>query len=207
MANFIVGLTGGIGCGKTTIANMFSALDINIVDADIVARQVVAPNSPALKAINQHFGENFISADGSLNRTALRTQVFNHPEDKLWLNNLLHPLIRERMLADIKASTSEYCLLVAPLLLENKLDTLVDRVLVIDVSKQTQIDRTILRDNSPTELVENIIASQIAREERIKLADDIINNEEKDLSLAQLTVEKLHKSFLDLAQQKAKRVK
>jgi dephospho-CoA kinase len=204
MASFIVGLTGGIGCGKTTIANMFAALDVDIIDADVAARQVVAPNSPALITIKKHFGDHFINADGNLNRTALRTQVFNHPEDKLWLNNLLHPLIRESMLAGIARSNSRYCILVAPLLLENQLDKLVDKVLVIDVSTNTQINRTILRDNTSKAVVENIIASQIARHERVKGADDIINNEDKDLRLAQLTVEKLHKIYIDLAQQKQK---
>jgi dephospho-CoA kinase len=204
MANFIVGLTGGIGCGKTTIANMFTALDIDIIDADIAARQVVEPNSSALITIKNHFGDHFINADGTLNRVALRTQIFNHPEDKLWLNNLLHPLIRERMLTDIAMSNSRYCLLVAPLLLENQLDKLVDKVLVIDVSTNTQINRTILRDQSSKAVVEKIIASQIARNERVKAADDIINNESDNLSLAKLTVAMLDKIYTDLAQQKQK---
>ena len=207
MANFIVGLTGGIGCGKTTIANMFATLDIDIVDADIVAREVVEPNSPALTKIKQHFGDNFINNDGTLNRAELRTQVFKNSDDKLWLNSLLHPLIREGMLTEIANSTSSYCILVAPLLLENQLDKLVDRVLVIDVSKNTQIERTLLRDQSSREVVENIIMSQITRSERIKAADDIINNEDNNLNSVQIAVEKLNQTFISLAQQKVKKLK
>ena len=116
-----IGLTGGIGSGKTTIANMFADLGIDIIDADIVAREVVEPNSPALAHISAHFGPEFIQADGYLDRTRLRSHIFSHEQDKRWLNNLLHPLIRASILAKIQQSESAYCLLVAPLLIENNL--------------------------------------------------------------------------------------
>ena len=199
MSNYIIGLTGGIGCGKTTISNMFIKLGIDIVDADIVAREVVEPNSPALKSISNYFGSEYICSNGELNRSLLRTRIFKHNEDKLWLNNLLHPLIRKTMLAQIDNCSSAYCLLVAPLLLENKLDKLVDKVLVIDVSEQIQLSRTTQRDQSSKDEIKRIIASQITREKRIIAADDIVNNESEDLTSTEKTVLNLHQKYVKLS--------
>jgi len=131
----VIGLTGGIGSGKTTIADFFADLGIDIIDADIAARKVVEPKSSALVQISQHFGLQFIQADGTLNRSLLRSRIFSNDTDKLWLNNLLHPLIRQTMLNEIQQSKSPYCLLVAPLLIENNLQSLVQRILVIDISE------------------------------------------------------------------------
>lgn len=174
---FIVGLTGGIGSGKSTITEIISELHIDIVDADIVAREVVAPNSEGLLAIIQYFGDDFILPDGNLNRGLLRQRIFSHPKDKEWLNNLLHPMIREEIFQQIKLTSSPYCVLVAPLLFENNLHIQVDHVVVIDVSEVTQIERTCARDNSTPEEVKRIIASQISRHDRLSGADTIINNE------------------------------
>lgn len=199
MSNFIVGLTGGIGSGKTTIANLFAEHDITIVDADIIARNVVALGSPALTHISQHFGEGFIQADGQLDRALLRKQIFSNEKDKLWLNNLLHPLIREQLIEQMKVAKSAYCLLVAPLLIENNLITLVDRVLVIDVSEATQISRTTQRDNNSVKQVQAIIASQTSRKVKQEHADDLLDNDNQSLEALKGAVGKLHQNYLVLA--------
>jgi dephospho-CoA kinase len=195
----VIGLTGGIGCGKTTVANFFADLGIDIIDADIAARKVVAPNSGALLQISQHFGKTFIMPDGTLNRALLRSQIFSNEADKQWLNNLLHPLIRQTMLEEIQQSQSPYCLLVAPLLIENNLQSLVARILVIDISESAQIKRAVLRDPSSSDEIKRIIASQISREDRLKHADDIIDNSSSDLSLIKASVIKLDQKYRNLA--------
>jgi dephospho-CoA kinase len=197
MAKFIVGLTGGISSGKTTIANMFADLGIDIIDADLIAREVVQPNSKALAAIAQHFGNDYITQNGELNRTLLRTTIFRHNDEKLWLNNLLHPLIRQNILSALAASHSAYCLLVAPLLLENRLDKLVNTVLVIDTSEALQVSRTLSRDKSSKEEVQAIINSQISRAERIAAADYIIDNSNTDLLSVRQQVINLDGYFRD----------
>jgi dephospho-CoA kinase len=195
----VIGLTGGIGCGKTTVANFFADLGIDIIDADIAARKVVAPNSGALLQISQHFGKTFIMPDGTLNRALLRSQIFSNEADKQWLNNLLHPLIRQTMLEEIQQSQSPYCLLVAPLLIENNLQSLVARILVIDISESAQVKRAVLRDPSSSDEIKRIIASQISREDRLKHADDIIDNSSSDLSLIKASVIKLDQKYRNLA--------
>jgi len=195
----VIGLTGGIGSGKTTIANFFADLGIDIIDADIAARKVVEPKSSALVQISQRFGLQFIKADGTLNRPLLRSQIFSNDIDKLWLNNLLHPLIRQTMLNEIEQSQSPYCLLVAPLLIENNLQSLVERILVIDVCEEEQIKRSVLRDPSSKEEIIRIISSQIPRKERLKHADDIIDNTKSDLSIIKESVMKLDQKYQILA--------
>jgi len=197
---FIVGLTGGIGSGKTTIANIFEELNIDIVDADVVAREVVEPGQPALEEIRQYFGKEIVSDSGQLNRTLLRTIIFSDQKKKEWLNKLLHPLIRQSLLQQITATKSQYCLLVAPLLIENKLHHMVDRVLVVDVSEQTQIIRVTKRDPSNEEEIKRIIANQIPRNQRIAEADDVINNESTELQFINNQVTKLHQEYNKLAE-------
>jgi len=199
MSDYIIGLTGGIGSGKTTIANMFADHNITLVDADIIARNVVAIGSSALTHISQHFGENFIQTDGQLDRALLRKQIFSNDADKLWLNNLLHPLIRKQLIAQMQAAKSAYCLLVAPLLIENNLTTLVNRVLVIDVSETTQINRTTARDNNSVAQVKAIIASQASRKVKQEYADDLLNNDSDSLEELKDAVVKLHQHYLTLA--------
>jgi len=195
----VIGLTGGIGSGKTTIANVFEDLGIDIIDADIAARKVVEPKSSALVQISQHFGLQFIKADGTLNRPLLRSRIFSNDIDKIWLNNLLHPLIRQTMLNEIEQSQSSYCLLVAPLLIENNLQSLVERILVIDICEEEQIKRAVLRDPSSKEEIMRIISSQIPRKERLKHADDIIDNTKSDLSIIKESVIKLDQKYQKLA--------
>ncbi|MFT6209409.1 MAG: dephospho-CoA kinase [Colwellia sp.] len=195
----VIGLTGGIGCGKTTVANFFANLGIDIIDADIAARKVVAPNSHALLQISQHFGKTFIMPDGTLNRALLRSQIFSNEADKQWLNHLLHPLIRQTILEEIQQSQSPYCLLVAPLLIENNLQSLVARILVIDIGESAQVKRAVLRDPSSSDEIKRIIASQISREARLKHADDIIDNSSSDLNLIKASVIKLDQKYRNLA--------
>jgi dephospho-CoA kinase len=205
MAKFIVGLTGGIGSGKTTVTTMFEELGVNVVDADLVARQVVTPGSTALKAIKKRFGDNYLNEDGQLNRALLRERIFNNNEDKTWLNSLMHPLINDEMHRQLSATTSTYCILVAPLLLENKLYEKTDTVLVVNVSPEDQIKRTVKRDGSNEALVKSIIASQISQKNRLALANDIIDNSASDLSKIKEQVKQLHHKYLSFSEQIHKR--
>lgn len=198
MSAFVVGLTGGIGCGKSTVTELFASHGVQYVDADIVAREVVMPGSACLAAISAHFGADILQSDGQLNRAALRQRVFGNNADRLWLEQLLHPAIRQALLTQLAALTSPYALLVAPLLLENKLNQYVQRVLVIDLPESLQLQRAMARDNTSEQQIQAIMAAQISRPERLKLADDIIEN---DSSIADLTprVAALHQHYLQLA--------
>ncbi len=204
MSGFIVGLTGGIGSGKTTVANIFADHGVTIVDADIIARNVIAIGSPALTSIGEYFGANFIQADGQLKRALLRKRIFSNDVDKTWLNNLLHPLIRKQLICQLKTAQSSYCLLVAPLLIENNLIALVDRVLVVDVSETTQISRTTKRDNNNKMQVQAIIASQVSRKIRQTHADDLLSNDNHSLAELKQAVVKLHQNYLTMATKQLK---
>jgi len=199
---WVLGLTGGIGCGKTAVSNMLEQLGITIVDADIIARQVVKPKSNGLNAIVSKFGQSILLRDGTLNRSALRERIFTNSADKEWLNNLLHPLIRNKIYNDLTAAKSPYVVLVAPLLFENALDKLCNRTLLIDIPQNVQIERTASRDNVSVEQVKAIIAAQMSREDKQKKADDILNNHRvlNDVNHDLLT---LHKSYLHKAQMQA----
>ncbi|MBO1271654.1 dephospho-CoA kinase [Shewanella sp. 4t3-1-2LB] len=195
MSDYIVGLTGGIGSGKTTVANLFAELGVAIIDADVIAREVVAPGSAGLQQIIEHFGTEMLNADGTLNRAKLRETVFSAAEERRWLNQLLHPMIRQRMLAQAQAATSPYAIMVVPLLFENGLECLVNHTLVIDIGKDTQIWRTIDRDHVSKTQVINIIDSQISREQRLAKADDVINNE-GDVESLKSQILALHNNYL-----------
>nr|WP_318382965.1 dephospho-CoA kinase [uncultured Enterobacter sp.] len=197
---YTVALTGGIGSGKTTVANAFSRCGVNVVDADIIARQVVEPGNPALTAISAHFGEEIINPDGTLNRRLLRERIFSSPQDKAWLNGLLHPLIHQETQRQIAQATSPYVLWVVPLLVENQLQHRADRVLVIDVSPETQISRTMQRDGVTREHAEHILAAQATREARLAVADDIIDNNGAPDAVAS-DVARLHAAYLHYASQ------
>ena len=197
MSRFIVGLTGG----KTTVANQFAALGMTIVDADVVARDVVAPGTPALQAIAEHFGSGVIKPDGQLDRAELRSLIFSNTDEKQWLNQLLHPLIRQQLLQQLAAATSPYVLLVAPLLIENGLATLVDQVLVVDVSPDTQQQRTQQRDQVSAAQVTAIMAAQCSREHRLEWANQVIQNEQ-DPQFLPAAVAKLHQNYLAMAAEK-----
>ncbi|HHG3259913.1 dephospho-CoA kinase [Vibrio parahaemolyticus] len=192
----VIGLTGGIASGKTTVANLFKQqFKIDIVDADIVAREVVVPGTPGLNAIIQHFGQDITHDDNTLDRAKLREKIFSNPEEKAWLNALLHPIIREKMIEDLQQVTSDYALLVVPLLVENNLDSLCDRVLVVDVEPETQISRTVKRDNVSEEQAHAILASQASRQQRLDIADDVVKNNPNDPDLL-LQITDLHEKYL-----------
>ena len=176
MAEFIVGLTGGIGSGKTTVANQFAALGIGLADADIIAREVVEPGQPALARIFEHFGQGLRLSGGALDRRALRSVVFEQPEQRRWLEQLLHPLIRERTIARLRAIDSPYALLVSPLLLETDQHELTHHILVIDLPEHAQISRTVDRDNNSEAQVKAIMESQISRPGRLHRADSVLDN-------------------------------
>ncbi|EKK9987624.1 dephospho-CoA kinase [Vibrio vulnificus] len=197
----VIGLTGGIASGKTTVANLFQQhFDIDIVDADIVARQVVAPGSAGLTAIIDHFGVDILTHEGELDRGQLRQRIFAHSEEKQWLNALLHPMIRRKMIEDLAQVSSPYALLVVPLLVENQLQTLCDRVLVVDVEEKTQLQRTMDRDGVDEQQVRAILKAQASRHERLALADDVIKNESKDQDLLQQITD-LHQKYLAMSKQ------
>ena len=194
----VVGLTGGIASGKTTISNLFqSEYNIDVVDADIIARQVVETGSEGLKAIIEHFGEEILSPNKTLDRVKLRALIFQYPEKKLWLDNLMHPLIRSEMQRQIAQVTSEYALLVIPLMAENNLQSLVDKVIVVDVDEEIQIERTLLRDKVSTEQVKAIIKSQVNRQERLAIADYVIKNNTRNHNILPQIAE-LHQIFMEI---------
>lgn len=203
---YTVALTGGIGSGKSTVADAFSHLGVNVIDADVIARQVVEPGTPALLAIAARFGQQMINDDGTLNRRSLRERIFAHAEDKTWLNALLHPLIQQETRRQMQAASSPYVLWVVPLLVENNLVANADHVLVVDVAKETQIARTILRDRVSREHAERILAAQATREQRLAAADDVIENMGPPDAIAS-DVARLHEKYLMLASQAASQEK
>ncbi|MBR7629046.1 dephospho-CoA kinase [Aeromonas popoffii] len=203
---YVVAVTGGIGSGKTTIANQFAALGIDVVDADVIARDVVEPGAPALAAIATYFGPDVIAPDGQLDRRSLRERVFSDTNAKAWLNALLHPLIRQEMLRQCAAARSPYCLLVVPLLVENKLTGLANRVLVIDVDEATQIERTCRRDGVSDEQAKAIIAAQASRSERLAAADDVIDNHNGSQMAIKTRILALHETYLAFASQQPRQV-
>ena len=195
---YTVALTGGIGSGKSTVADAFSRAGITVVDADIIARQVVEPGQPALDLISQHFGPDILLSDGALNRRALRERIFNSVEDKRWLNTLLHPLIHKLTHDKIEQAISPYILWVVPLLVENNLQEKANRVLVVDVPVECQIERTIKRDHVSRAHAEQILAAQASREQRLSIADDVINNDSSPEAIEH-QVDALHHKYLMLA--------
>mgnify|MGYP000551330465 CR=1 FL=1 len=197
---FVVGLTGGIGSGKSAVTRLFESLGILVIDADQVAREVVEPGEPALDKIASRFGQDALLETGSLDRRYLREVVFAEPKQRNWLEQLLHPIIRDRIMLKLEQSSSRYTILASPLLLETDQHLLVNHVIVVDATEAQQIERTIERDQSNTEQVKAIIAAQMSREERLSKANDIIDNSGTEADLMPL-VEKLHKAFLKKAQQ------
>lgn len=198
MSKFIVGLTGGIGSGKTTVANLFAELGVSLVDADVIAREVVAPGSPGLAAIVAHFGSEMLTASAELDRGKLRQRIFSQENQREWLNQLLHPMIRQAMLAQVAKASSDYVIMVVPLLFENGLDSLVHRTLLVDIAPELQIQRTVLRDKVDATQVNQIINSQCSRSEKLAKADDIIDNQ-GDRSTLKQAVQTLHHRYLQLS--------
>jgi dephospho-CoA kinase len=200
----IIGLTGGIGSGKTAASDYFADQGITIVDADIVAREVVEPGEPAWLAIKARYGADVIQEDQSLNRAWLRQKVFAEPDERKWLEGQTHPRIRDRLIQQLRDATSPYTILVSPLLFESGQNALVKRTLAIDVPVDTQVKRACSRDTNNEEQIRRIIAAQISREDRCSRADDVADNSGTLVQLhAQL--EKLHHTYLTMATSTARK--
>jgi len=195
----IIGLTGGIGSGKSVASDKFKSLGITIVDADVASRTVVEPGKPALKEIEDHFGSGIITAEGKLDRNNLREIIATDPEERKWLESVLHPKIGEQITKEISESTSVYTLLVAPLLLETNSQEMCSRVVVVDVPKDVQIQRTAKRDKVSPNQVEQMVAAQMEREKRLEKADDVLLNSGTIEDLEK-QVEALHKKYIQMAE-------
>ncbi|OCG44837.1 dephospho-CoA kinase [Gilliamella sp. Choc5-1] len=193
---YVVALSGGIASGKSTIANLFDKLGVPIIDADIIARQVVQIGSDAFNQIVKHFSQEILLANGELDRSQLREIIFNNDHERLWLNHLLHPIIQQETQKQIAMQSATYVIWVVPLLVENNLHTLADRVLIIDTPVSLQLARLVKRDNISESLAKKMILSQVSLQKRLSYADDIIVN---DGNLASLTaqVNQLHQQYLD----------
>jgi len=199
---YIVGLTGGIGSGKSKVGGCFAHLGINIINADIAARKVVEKGSPALSQIAEYFGQQSLLKDGTLNRAFLREKIFKKTENRQWLEALLHPLIQIWIQQALENSSSAYTILESPLLLETDQHQLTDRILVVDVPKELQIQRAMERDDNNEPQIRAIIDTQFSREERLKWANDIIDNSEP-LDRLPSKVKTLHQTYLKLASKKS----
>ena len=195
---FILGLTGGIGSGKSAASAYFRDQGIVVVDADIVAREVVEPGQPALLAIKQRYGSEALHDDGTLNRAWLRAKVFAEPDERKWLESQTHPRIRDSIIAQLKAATSPYAILESPLLFESGQSELVARTLVIDVPEEIQVERACSRDGNEEEQIRRIIAAQIPRSERLQRTDDAVDNS-GNLEALYEQLAALHQSYLQLA--------
>ena len=195
---YVVGLTGGIGSGKTTIAAIFAELGAEIINADLLARNVVSPGTKALTSITKRFGKEILRQDGSLDRRKLREVVFKNKGELKWLEKLIHPLIAELLIQNIYSATSPYVILESPLLIETQQKELVDRILVVDLDEATQLNRSMERDGSSEEVIRAIISAQIPRSKRLKAADDIVDNS-KSLAEVRQKVIQLHEIYLATA--------
>jgi dephospho-CoA kinase len=197
----LIGLTGGIGSGKTTVSDLLAKLGAGIVDTDLIAHQITAPNGVAISLIEKQFGSEFIAADGALNREKMRTLIFNSPEARKSLETITHPLIRQetaRQALQLNKDGAPYLVFVVPLLIESgSWKDLIDRLVVVDCPKETQIKRVMQRSNLTQEEVERILAAQASREERLKHADAVIENQ-GSLKELEVQVENLHQKILQI---------
>lgn len=194
----IIGLTGGIGSGKSTVAELFKQLGVPVIDADQIARQVVIPGTATLEQIKHYFGED-VFTNNSLNRAALREKVLHNPEQRKLLEYLLHPLIRQEITKQVQALTDPYCIIEIPLLLESKPNPLIQRILVVDCPESLQIKRASTRGDFSEQQIKNIMAIQVSREFRLQAADDIVDNN-TDLQHLSDQVKQLHQKYLELAE-------
>lgn len=196
---YVIGLTGGIASGKSTVARIFESFHIPIIDADEIAREIVAPPSSLLAKIKAHFGDTVMREDGTLNRPALRTRIFQHPDEKTWLENLLHPEIDQIIKKRIRAMSAHYCILVIPLLIEHieRYKPLVHTIVTVEVSKKTQLKRLLQREKQQIDLLKKMIQAQTSRKARSEHAHYLLTNED-DIATLQKKVYALHQSFMQL---------
>lgn len=195
---WVVGITGGIGSGKSAVTDRLEDHGISVVDADLAARVVVEPGTPALQAIIRRYGETILTEAGTLDRPALRKIVFENSAEREWLESITHPAIRTEIELQLASATSPYAVLSSPLLLESGQNTFTDYVVVVDVPEEVQIARTSARDNNDADLVRKIMAAQLPREERIARADEIIDNS-GSMAALQGSVDALHQRLLNQA--------
>ncbi|PTQ87487.1 dephospho-CoA kinase [Nitrosomonas ureae] len=195
----IVGLTGGIGSGKSTVGQYFVDLGIDVIDTDAIARMLTEPDGLAMNSIKDSFGQTMLAADGSLNRVKMRNLIFSDNNYKLALENILHPLILAETLQQVSKALSPYIIIAIPLLFEtNDYDKLIQRSLVVDCEEKQQILRTMKRSKLPENQIKAIIATQISRASRLQKADDIIVNN-LDIAYLKVQVAQLHKKYLSLS--------
>jgi len=197
---FAVGLTGGIGCGKSSVAKIFAALGAAVIDTDEIAHHLTARGMPALEAIAKRFGTEFVLPDGNLDRARMRQLIFSDPKAKKSLEDILHPLIKQQVIHELNKCDASYALIVIPLLLETgNYSNLVARILVVDCEEDQQVARTMARSNLASKEVRAIMASQISRQKRLEVADDVIKNV-YDLDSLQRQIEALHFTYMQLSQ-------
>jgi dephospho-CoA kinase len=197
MKTLRIGLTGGIASGKSTVADMFAALDVPIIDTDIIAREVVAAGEPALDEIRHEFGDAVFQEDGTLNRGALRRIVFADEVARKRLEAITHPRIQAAAYEQAEAAGGRYQLLVVPLLAASPMRDFIDRILVVDCEENTQIRRLMARDAESEGQARRILSAQASREERLKIADDVVSND-GDLTATLEQVQTLHHQYLAL---------
>ena len=193
----IIGLTGGIGSGKSVAANFFQNEGITVIDADHLAREVIEKETPGFKSIVDYFGSDILDEDGSIDRGKLRREVFDNNEIKKVLESITHPLVRELMAERISAVQSPYSIIVVPLIYETKSMSAYNRILVIDCDTELQLERATSRDNNSNRLIQKIIDSQCSREERLSIANDVIPNNDSLENLKSRSLE-MHKFYLGL---------
>lgn len=194
---WILGLTGGIGSGKSAAAQRFVELGVHLVDADQAARWVVEPGRPALASLVERFGPGLLLEDGQLNRSALRQLIFADAEQRRWVEALLHPLIGQEIFSYLAKAESPYAVFVSPLMIESGQYKRTDRLLVIDAPQSLQVERTLARDQTSPEQVQAILQAQASREERLRHADDVLVND-RDLAWLHAEVDRLHTFYLTL---------
>lgn len=197
----LVGLTGGIGSGKSSVARQLRGYGICVIDADQVARQVVAPGEPALIAIAEHFGNHLIATDGNLDRAALREIIFRDAAAKTWLEQLTHPLIGQELKRQLALANSDYAVLESPLLLESQQHQLCQLIVVVDVTEQQQLQRAAQRDGNSSEQIQRIIDAQLPRDKRLERADYVIDNSASE-AVRETAVEQLHRELSAAASRK-----
>lgn len=195
MTAYVVALIGGVGAGKTTVLNIFRSLGVMTLSADNIARELVEPSTPALSAIIKHFGKDILNADNTLNRRALRSRIFESPDEKKWLEDLLHPQIRQAIEARIQSIKAPYCMIEIPLLTTKNDYPYVNRILLVKAKTDSRIQRVSQRDDTSPDEVKNIIDTQIDDVDREALSDDVIDNQ-YDLCSLQSTCQSLHYQYL-----------
>ncbi len=194
MGSYKVGLTGGIGSGKTTVANIFSALGVKVIDADTISRELTRKGEPLLNILVSAFGDDILDKNGELKRDTLKEIIFNNENAKIRLENLIHPKVFEKIEKDVREMDTEYCVISIPLLFETGSENLFDSVLVVDCPEELQIKRILQRDGITPELAKNIIENQMSRDKRLKKSNDVITNN-TSLDNLESQVYELHKEY------------